>query len=78
MPIVARFRSGAREHPEANALVIDAEQLREAMNRTARIGAQSRGAIEQVLRRVKGGLSNERFRINHEPGRALDFFACTV
>jgi len=58
-PIVPRLRSCASKHPQPDSFVIDAKQVRKGADRAVRVREQSRRTIEQVLRRVVGGISDE-------------------
>ncbi len=51
--------------------MVDAKQVRKAPDRSVRVRSQSCGTIEQVLRRVVGGISDEGFWVDGEPGLAL-------
>jgi hypothetical protein len=66
-PVVARLCGGAGEHPQANAIVIHAKQIREAADCSVRVGAKPHAAIPQVLGRVVRGVADERLRVNHPP-----------
>jgi hypothetical protein len=48
--------------------VIDAKQVRETPNGSFRVRTQSGRTIEQVLRRVIGGISDEGLWVDDEPG----------
>src|SRR5207245_5021507 len=71
VPIVPRLRRCASERPQPDTFVIDAKQVRKAPNRSFRVRSQSRRAVEQVLRRVVGGISDEGLWVNDEPGLAF-------
>jgi len=58
-PIAPGLRRCASERPQPDALVIDAEQVRKAPDHSVRVRSQSPRIIEQVLRRVVGGVSDE-------------------
>src|SRR5256885_11854483 len=59
VPIVPRLRRCAGEHPQPDTFVIDAKQIRKASDRSFWVRSQSRRAVEQELRRVVGGISDE-------------------
>ena len=71
LPIVPRLGGSAREQPEPNALVIHAEQVGEATDRTRRVGAHPRNTVEEMLGSVIGGVPDEGFRIDHQPWLSL-------
>jgi hypothetical protein len=70
-PIVPRPRRRASERPEPDAFVIDAKQIRKATDRSVRVRSQSRRTIEQVLRCIVGGISDEGLWVDDEPGVAF-------
>src|SRR6184192_1559605 len=70
-PIGPRLRRCASERPQPDALVIDAEQVRKSPDHSVRGRSQSRRAIEQVLRRVVGWVSDEGLWVDDEPGLAF-------
>jgi len=70
-PIVPRPRRRASERPQPDAFVINTKQVREAPDRSVRVRSQSRTTIEQVLRRVVGGISDEGLWVDDEPGMAF-------
>ena len=51
--------------------MIDAKQVRKGADRAVRVREQSRRTIEQVLRRVVGGISDEGLWVDDEPGLAF-------
>ena len=51
--------------------MIDAEQVRKSPDHSVRGRSQSRRAIEQVLRRVVGWVSDEGLWVDDEPGLAF-------
>ncbi len=51
--------------------MIDAKQVRKAPDGSVRVRSQSRRTIEQVLRRIEGGLSDEGLWVDDEPGLAF-------
>ncbi len=61
----------ASERPQPDTFVIDTKPVRKAPDRSFRVRSQSRRAIEQVLRRVVGGISDEGFWVDDEPGLAF-------
>ena len=66
-PIVARLRRTTGKRPQSNALAIHAEQVRDAADRPARVRAQSRITIKQVLRRIVGRIPDEWLRVDDQP-----------
>jgi hypothetical protein len=66
-PVVARLCGSAGEHPQANAIVIHAKQIREAADRPVGLRAQPQRAIPQVLGRIVRGVPYKRRWVNHEP-----------
>ena len=70
-PIVPRLRRCASKRPQSDAFVIDAKQVRKASDHSVGVRTQSRRAIEQVLRRVVGGISDEGLWVDDEPGLAF-------
>jgi hypothetical protein len=59
---VQRAHERTREHPQADAIAIQAKQIREATDRPVRIGAQPYVAVPQVLSRVVRGVADQRLR----------------
>ena len=51
--------------------MIDAKQVRKAPDHSVRVRSQSRRTIEQVLRRVVGGISDEGLWVDDEPWLAF-------
>lgn len=70
-PIVPWLRRCPSKHPQPDAFVIDVQPVRKAANHSVPVGSQSRRTIEQVLRRVVGGISDEGFWVDDEPGLAF-------
>src|SRR3954469_4483809 len=66
-PIVAWFGSCAREHPQANALTVNIEEIREAANGGLRIRAKPGTAVQQMLGRIVRGIAEEWLWIDDEP-----------
>src|SRR5205807_115697 len=66
-----RLRDAAREHPLAYSLARYAQAVREARDRREGRGLHALEAIEEMLRRIVGGVADERLGIDREPRRAL-------
>src|SRR2546429_46594 len=63
-PVFARFRDEPSEHPQADALRIEFQELSEPHDGPLRILLEPPFAVHEVLSRVVRGVANERFRVD--------------
>src|SRR5229473_2777374 len=66
-PIVAGLRCCASESPEPDTFVFNFSEICKIPDRFVRMQSQSRTTVEKVLRRIIGGISDERLRIDDQP-----------
>jgi hypothetical protein len=70
-PIVAWLCRSAGKRPQSNAFAIHGKQVCDPADRPVWVRAQSRFTVEQVLRRIIGGIADEWLRVDHQPRLSL-------
>lgn len=70
-PIVAGLRCGASESPEPDTFVFKFSEICKISDSPVRMQSQSRTTVEKVLRRIVGGISDERLWIDNQPWLTL-------